>query len=56
MSQDISITSEQKRDISDFVAQYFHSNFYLIGKDNLDSWIIPSLKLIPRVVESVGEK
>eukprot|EP00981_Chlorochromonas_danica_P012087 scaffold4422_cov196-Ochromonas_danica.AAC.2 len=55
-SQKASLTTEEIEATRAFLNETYHSNLHVVGKETMDKWLLPTLAVIPRLVEEVDEE
>eukprot|EP00981_Chlorochromonas_danica_P009202 scaffold2549_cov177-Ochromonas_danica.AAC.20 len=55
-SQKASLTTEEIEATRTFLNETYHSNLHVVGKETMDKWLLPTLTVIPRLVEEVDEE
>eukprot|EP01039_Chlorochromonas_danica_P011577 gene11577-12967_t len=55
-SQKASLTTEEIEATRTFLNETYHSNLHVVGKETMDKWLLPTLAVIPRLVEEVDEE
>lgn len=54
--QKTSLTEEEIEATRTFLSETYHSNLHVVGKEKMDKWLLPTLAVIPHLIEEVEEK